>query len=78
MGEKRKPAYIILLTKTSKGERRKTNKVEVFPASLWAKDRHYRNLYRLRVNGKWFPEDKRQFFYRTEIMRLLAKSVKFT
>lgn len=83
MAEKRKPCYVILLTKIGKESQRRTAKVEFYRRDLWGSKKpggrsDPANMYRLRVNGKWFntPKGDRQYFYKTEIMRLLANSIK--
>jgi hypothetical protein len=84
MGEKRKPDLVILLTIPGK----KSNKVELFRSDEWPAKYHYlggrvsdpRNRYRIRVNGKWWPENKdgRGFntYYKSEVFKLLQKSIK--
>ncbi len=80
MAEKRKPVYIFLLTKIGNDAGRKTNKIEVFPSSLW--EQKYgrgdpRSKYRLRVNGKWWPKEGHTYFWKTEIMAQISKAVNF-
>lgn len=74
MGEKRKPTFVFLLKKPGKKGFLKKHKIEVFPASLWLGKT---NKYRIRVDGKWFPEKQALFFYRSEIRDLIWRSIKF-
>jgi hypothetical protein len=69
MGEKRKPCNVILLKKQGK----KTNKVEMFSAHTMGKG--YRlNRYRLRINGKWWPKGKEEYFTKTRVKELVFQS----
>ena len=77
MGEKRKPKYTILLKKEGN---KKSNKVELFPASLWTthyKDRDNcgRDRFRVRVNGKWWPDNKIEFITKTNVKELFFKTM---
>lgn len=77
MSDKRKPKYTILLKKEGNG---KSNKIELFPASLWTdvyrlSDNLGRDRFRIRVNGKWWPEGKRKFITKTEVKELLFKEM---
>lgn len=70
MSELRKPCYKMLLHKQGKET---PYKIEFFNANLF----HHIpcRMYRLRINGKWWPAGKKQFFYKTKIMQLLSKSI---
>lgn len=70
MSEIRKPSLTILLRKQGKTD---ANKLEIFPAEQW--NPTYKNEYRLRVNGKWYSWEGKRYFYKTQIMKLLAKSL---
>ena len=84
MSEKRKPIFVILLKKTGKGscKKWKKNKVEVFKASDFVsysldRGRQIDSLYRIRVNGKWFPKGQVRFFYKSDIRNMIFKGLKF-
>lgn len=72
MAEKRKPCYTLLLRMLGK---KKCNKVEIFSGSNWGQSR---NVYRLRVNGKWHrnKEGAIPFFYKTEIRHMVFASIR--
>ena len=79
MAEKRKPKYTLLLRKQGN---EKTNKVELFPASLWKSGEAYserdnlgRDRFRIRVNGKWWPTDKVLFVTKTKAKELFFKNI---
>ena len=57
----------------------KKHKIELFDAKLWLKYEVYslQNKFRLRVNGKWWPEDEMKFFYKTEIRDIIWRSIPF-
>lgn len=71
MSEKRKPAWSLLIKRQGG---KKTNKVELFDATLWNDGPPDR--YRLRVNGKWWPEHKREYFTKTHVKELVFKAMK--
>jgi hypothetical protein len=77
MSDKRKPSLTILLKKPGK----KLKKVEMFPGTLWP-EAHYTidNLstirFRIRVNGKWWPDGKFELITRSEVWRLLRPFIK--
>jgi len=85
MSEKRKPTFIFLLKKQGK----KTHKVEVFEAvefnegwqykimSTKGKYKLIRNSYRIRVDGKWWPKGKKEYFWKSEIRDLIFKAIEF-
>lgn len=80
MAEKRRPHYIFLLKKVGKDGSTKTNKVEVFAASLWIGKKETGRgdpdlIYRLRVNGKWWPKGEVRYYHKTRIMQFIARSV---
>lgn len=70
MSEKRKP-YAVLLLKING----KTNKVEMFNRELWEPDNHMGRKFRCRVNGKWFPKGKREFFSKTQIKEMFFRNI---
>lgn len=78
MSEKRKPCFTFLLRYPGK---KKSHKIEVFQASLWGETTGMRGRsilrYRLRANGKWYPEGSGSFFTKTEIKELLFRSIYF-
>lgn len=71
MAEKRKPVFIILLRRSGK---KKFNSVEIFSGKDWNKSDR---LFRLRVNGKWFPEKKFELYYKSKIKEMVFRSCKF-
>lgn len=78
MSEKRKPCYTIIAKKS--GQR--SNKIEIYNASDFEPKKYIAgknsdNCFRLRVNGRWFPKGERKFYWKTEIMQLLSKSIQF-
>jgi hypothetical protein len=78
MAEKRRPTFVFLLKNYGNdGKASKTNKVECFPERVFRKDSKGDNLYRLRVNGKWWPKEYKgsRFFYKTQIMQMISKSI---
>jgi hypothetical protein len=80
MSEKRKPVFVFLLENKSN---KKRHKIEVYRASDFKKGfclnykAHKSSTYRIRVDGRFWPEGKRVFLWKTEIMKLIAKSIKF-
>lgn len=77
MSEKRKPIAKLFAERNGKRA-----KVEIFPASLfsqrvlgWRKPSD--RVFRLRVNGKWFPKGDVRFFNRTEIRDIFWRSFHF-
>ena len=72
MSEKRKPYATLLLKKEGKA---KSNKVEMFRKALWENDNNMDNRYRLRVNGKWFPEGEMRFFTKTAIKEMFFRNL---
>ena len=72
MAEKR-TADIVLLLKIQ-GKRR-SNKLEMFNMKQWEPNNHMGNKFRLRLNGKWFPKDKKIFFTKTEIKEMVFKDM---
>lgn len=65
-----------MLKKTGK---KKSNKLEIYKSSDWPGTIYNRKTYRLRVNGRWWPEDDPhpRYFYKSQIMALIAKSIHF-
>ena len=80
MAEKRRPTFVFLLKNYGNGGKvTKTNKVECFPEKLFRKDGKGDKMYRIRVNGKWWPKEERgsRFYYKTQIMQMIARSINF-
>jgi hypothetical protein len=76
MGEKRKSCFTFLLKKESK----ETFKIELFDSVLWSGVNYKSKIkFRLRVNGKWFPYDKKDkhYFYKYEIRDLIFRNLNF-
>ena len=67
-----------MLKYEAKGEMRR-NRIELFEASLWNPEHAYcyRKMFRMRVNGKWWPEGEHKYFYKTEIRDILWRSIPF-
>ena len=84
MSEKRKPIYVFIAKKIRQGQTKK-NKIEVFKDSDFRSCSIVRNnvkaasgsTYRLRVNGRFWPPGKRVTYWKSEIMKLIAKSITF-
>ena len=68
MSEKRKPKLKLLLKFEAKN-----HKVEFYDGELW--DDYYRGMYRIRHNGKWFPEGEKRFFTKTQVRNILWRSL---
>ena len=86
MSEKRKPIFVFLSKKMRQGEIVKTNKIEVYNASDFKgrysvvvnnSSANIESTYRIRVNGRFWPPGKRVVFWKSEIMKLIAKSITF-
>ena len=78
MSEKRKPKITFLLKWEAKGVI-KRNRIELFDAQDF-KDIYkyqYRKQFRMRVNGKWFSDRGKIYFYKTEIRDILWRSIPF-
>lgn len=82
MAEKRRPTFVFLLKNlgnnlSKEGRKVTTNKVECFPERMFRKDSKGDKMYRLRVNGKWWPNDAAgsRFYYKTQIMQMIARSI---
>jgi hypothetical protein len=76
MGEKRKPEFTLLLKFHSKN---KTHKVELFPDRKWAefKKRIWgTGRFRVRVDGKWFPPGKKEYYTKTQVKELVFKTIR--
>ena len=74
MGEKRKPIYTILLKKTGK----RSHKIELYDKAIFSQAIHCERLYRVRVDGRWFPPANkygRKFYRSYEIRDLVWKSL---
>lgn len=81
MSEKRKPKIIFMLQWEAK-EGVKRSKIELFEEYLFTNihPSHYgkrSTKFRMRVNGKWWPEGEKKFYYKTEIRDLLWRSIPF-
>ena len=78
MSEKRKPKITIMLIFEA-NETKKRNKIELFEAGLWNEYEkwNYRTKFRMRLNGKWWPEGEHKYFYKTEIRDILWRSIPF-
>lgn len=78
MSEKRKPEITMLLKWKAKGKI-KNNKIELYDSALFEKGYNYnmRKMFRMRVNGKWWPEGERKYFYKTQIRDILWRSIPF-
>ena len=84
MGEKRKSDYSMLLKVHGKESKR----IEFFASDQFRDDPGVNEdkptisgkpdkRYRLRINGKWYPEGRRQFFYRGDILGIIANYIEF-
>lgn len=71
MAEKRKPVFIILLRSAGK---KKFNSVEIFSGKDWGKSDR---LFRIRVNGKWWPDNEFKLLYKSRIKELVFKACRF-
>jgi hypothetical protein len=81
MSEIRKPCFIFLLREPGNP----IKKVELFPESLWVPGIVARaKRYRLRINGKWWPNEearkkngwgKMKFFTKWDFRDLLWRSI---
>jgi len=74
MSEKRKPSYTLLLKKEGNT---KYDKLELFDRRLYKKYSYKNGVWRLRVNGKWFPPNKREphFFTGEEVRKMFFKQI---
>lgn len=71
MGEKRKPILTMLLNIHGK-----RSKVELFEKSLFEEVSFSEaKRYRLRVDGKFFPKNKKQYFSKWEFRDILFRSI---
>ena len=76
MGEKRKPAYTFLLRNHSKP---RGIKVELFRSALWdswAAHCAGSTRFRVRVDGKWWPEKGPVFLTKTEVKNAIFRGIK--
>lgn len=78
MGEKRKPSYTMLLKKHGNDGKTKTMKVETFYRFLWPEENKCDGMWRLRINGKWFPRDieYKKFYTKTQVKEMVFKLMK--
>jgi len=76
MAEKRKPTFVMLLKKEGK---KKTNKVEFFPRELFTDEpmlgKRKSPQFRLRVNGKWWPKDRKAYYAGWELRDIVWSSI---
>jgi len=72
MSEKRKPSFTILLKKQGKT---KSNKMELFDKRLFKDYNYMDGVWRLRVNGKWFPKDKVHFYTSNEVRNMFWRHI---
>jgi len=74
MAEKRKPTYTLLLKKEGNT---KSNKLELFDSELFVKYRNKNGVWRLRVNGKWFPANRKEpvFYTGVEVRKMFFKQI---
>lgn len=80
MSEKRKPKITMLLKWEAKeGQGIKTHKIELYDASVFNNvySLQFRKQFRMRVDGKWWPEGERKYFYKTQIRDILWASIPF-
>ena len=78
MSEKRIPCRTILLRFEGK---KKARRVEFFRAVLFKDAFGFgyaspHNRYRIRVDGKWWPKGKRQFFLQSEMKEYFWRGLK--
>ena len=77
MSEKRKPEYTILLKNHGK---KKTHKIELFASKHWQKGGSVGGWrggrFRVRFNGKWFPDSEMIFYTKTQIKEMVFKGIK--
>jgi hypothetical protein len=74
MGEKRKPTATLLLTIHGK-----RSKIELFPKKLFETEvlpRESADRFRLRVDGKWFPKNKKEYYTKWEFRDLFFRSIR--
>jgi len=46
--------------------------------AITSKNGNEKSLYRLRVNGKWYPKGQMSFFYKSDIRNLMFRKLKLT
>lgn len=77
MAEKRKPDWVLLLRK--EGNNVERHKIELFRAKQFAPELSrcfgFDQRWRVRLNGKWWPLGKKEFFTKTKIKELIFKHV---
>jgi hypothetical protein len=72
MGEKRKPTTTILLNIHGK-----KSKIELFPKNLFEEEDFSKaKRFRLRVNGKWFPKNKKEYYTKWEFRDIFFRSIR--
>jgi hypothetical protein len=52
-------------------------KEDKYYKALTFKNGNEESLYRLRVNGRWFPKSKMRFFYKSDIRNMMFRQLKF-
>ena len=74
MSENRKPSFTLLLKKEGNT---KSDKLELFDKKLFEEYRYKDGVWRLRVNGVWFPKDKREPYFYTgeEVRKMFFKQI---
>jgi len=74
MSEKRKPTYTLLLKKEGNT---KSDKLELFDKFLYPEFKNRGGVWRLRVNGKWFPANAKEprFFTGTEVRNMFFRQI---
>jgi hypothetical protein len=82
MGEKRHPAKVILV----RGDRLPGRKIEIFSGDLFSGKTFYnllgesvtegrQHLFRLRINGKWFPARRKILYTSEDVNHLLIEII---
>jgi len=72
MSEKRRADVTLLIR--FKGNSKST-KVELFKASQWGFKPQITERYRMRKNGKWWPENEKRFFSITQVKELMFQGL---
>lgn len=84
MGEKRKSDYSVFL----KVHGKESKKIELFDSDRFRDGPAVNEdkptisgkpdkMYRLRINGKWYPEGRRQFLYRRDVLGIISNYIEF-
>ena len=79
MSEKRKPKITMLLKYEASNGKMVRQRIELYESSLWVEYHRYRSIvkFRMRINGKWWQDVNKKYFYKTEIRDLLWKNIPF-